>query len=157
MLENKTMATNNNFDIIPQDIIDIINACDPVTYGVLSSEDGKTIAITTNFLDTRNDLIDVLLWKVNDDIFLSDDFLINNEFTLFFDEKKDNDIFKSIHNSTIGFPITQYFTDDPIFKIAGKQLICKTNIKDLKQDYFYFCQSIITHMIVIHSILNTQP
>lgn len=143
--------STKNFELIPEEIIETINELDTIVYGVLKSEDDKLLIISTNFLDNRNDMIDVILWKVDDNVFLSDDFIVDNEYTTFIENEN---ILNNINKLTNNFPITQYFYDGNIIGVNGKQLICKTNTTNLKLDLLYFCQSIMKHLDLIYCYNN---
>jgi len=137
-----------NLNIISNEILEKLNNDSIIIEKSELQRDNKLLLITTKFLDSSNDLIEILLYIEANNIFLCDNWLINNEFSLFFDNET---ILNNIHKQCLNFPINQQFVYDDFLGIKNRRLICETNIEQLENDFLYFCQSIIKHLDLIKS------
>ncbi len=138
-------------NIITQDVLDTLNKNKTIIYNILEIEENKIISIVTNFLDNRNDTIEIALWIDNNTICLSDGGLICDEFSTFIDKES---VFSNIHQMTIGMPITQQFELAEPYGVRTRQLVCRTTINNLNLDLLFFCQTIIMHLTYIDAYNN---
>ena len=140
---------SSDLSVITDDIIEIVKNISFVS-NVSMQSDRKLMVLETDFLDNRNDMIDISLCVKGNNIYLSDNWLVNSEFVLYFENET---ILNNIHNQTKNFPINCYFDKDEFFGVNEKQLVCMSEKDYLKKDLLYFIQSILKHLNLIDGYL----
>lgn len=122
------------------------------------------IVISSNLLDTRNDMIDITLKFIDDDLCFTDDGFLWGEFMLFadcFPSQSMDYLYDNFKKVAYGMPIDHfwhYVNKHSDFDPSNPEtfdeclFVAKTSIDNLNNDMLYFLQSVV---VQIFSLMQT--